>query len=143
MSDPDQIFALLGPLLAQDVRERWKRLATLKKRRENLHEEVATSIFDERFTTVVPAREADSSLLLPRLRSLGALGRCTVFGVRVVSVEPWEAPLDETIRDLILSNYVWNDEGDEAYHAVIVCRPGRLVFTQDGHDYRQIIHRKA
>jgi hypothetical protein len=142
MSDPDALFAFLGPLLAQRERERWKRLATMKKRRENLHVEVGTGIFDKRYETIVSPKEADPSLLLPRLRKLGARDRCTVFG-EGVWFEPWEASLDETISSLILTNRVANDEGDEADNVVVVCRPGRLVFTQDDYAFRRIIHRKA
>ena len=66
------MFALLGPLLGQGDRERWKRLATMKKRRENLHEDVTTGMFDKRIETSSRARK-----LIPRcsFRGYGGSGR--------------------------------------------------------------------
>src|SRR5262245_58833583 len=131
---------LVGPLLHRQARARLKELSALKKTR--LHEHIDDWAFDGRFVRSVPPREAwPPQRLLSQLQSLGALERCTVisYGGRL---EPWEASLPGTLETLLTTSRVTNDDGESTDHVIVVCRPGRLAFTQDGHLFRQIIHRR-
>jgi hypothetical protein len=141
MSNPDELFALLGPLLSKHTRDQWKRLATMKKHREVLHSRLEYDSFDPRYERVVEPK--DVGQLIRELRRLGAGERCTVIPmVRWFPPEPWEAPFVETLETLLgTSSLLPPGKSRHENNIVVACRPGRLAYMQVDEVYRKVIHR--
>jgi hypothetical protein len=127
------MFALLGPLLSRRARAHWKSLASLKRRRTNLHFAVGYGSFDERFVRDIKGRDAFSRPLLAELRRLGAPDTCTVIWGRR---EPWDAALEPTLKNLVIGRFGQED-------VILVCRPGRLAYLHTHDHVYQVIYRPS
>ena len=133
------MLALLGPLLDGATRNRWKRLATMKKHREVLHSYLEYDSFNPNFERLVEPKEVPG--LRDTLRRLGAGKRCTVVPMDD-SKRAWEAPFEETLEALLSTGSLRGPDGLRAEdHIVLACLPGRLAFVQVDYVLRKIIFR--
>jgi hypothetical protein len=113
----------LSFFIVGEWRARFRESLAPGKRRNKLRSQLPHfSHLDERFTTLVPPREQNSSALYQRLRAKGAGERCYLLS-EDADLDGHELPLDEALVEVV-------DKAKDLA-TFISCAPGRLAYFHD------------